>query len=60
MFCTHCGHPNRDDARFCAKCGRPLQGDPTVTLRRSRPTMKAQESSRSRTTNSSRARRCFW
>ncbi len=32
MFCTHCGHPNRDDARFCAECGRPLKDDPTVTL----------------------------
>ena len=32
MFCTHCGHPNRDDARFCAQCGRPLQGDPTLSL----------------------------
>jgi pSer/pThr/pTyr-binding forkhead associated (FHA) protein len=32
VFCTHCGHPNRDDARFCAKCGRPLQGDPTLSL----------------------------
>ena len=32
MFCTHCGHPNRDDARFCAGCGRALQGDPTLTL----------------------------
>lgn len=32
MFCTHCGHPNRDDARFCAGCGRPLQGEPTLSL----------------------------
>ena len=32
MFCTHCGHPNRDDARFCANCGRALQGDPTLSL----------------------------
>ena len=32
MFCTNCGHPNRDDARFCAKCGAPLQSDTTVTL----------------------------
>ena len=32
MFCTRCGHPNRDDARFCAECGAPLQGDPTVSL----------------------------
>jgi pSer/pThr/pTyr-binding forkhead associated (FHA) protein len=32
VFCTHCGHPNRDDARFCAECGHPLQGDITVSL----------------------------
>jgi pSer/pThr/pTyr-binding forkhead associated (FHA) protein len=32
VFCTNCGHPNRDDARFCAKCGAPLQEDATVSL----------------------------
>ncbi|GIU96621.1 MAG: hypothetical protein KatS3mg013_0424 [Actinomycetota bacterium] len=32
MFCTRCGHPNRDDARFCAKCGAPLEDDATLTL----------------------------
>jgi pSer/pThr/pTyr-binding forkhead associated (FHA) protein len=32
VFCTNCGHPNRDDARFCAECGHPLQEDVTVTL----------------------------
>ena len=32
MFCTRCGHPNPDDARFCAKCGAPLQDDVTLTL----------------------------
>jgi pSer/pThr/pTyr-binding forkhead associated (FHA) protein len=32
VFCTRCGHPNRDDARFCAKCGNPLKDDPTVSL----------------------------
>lgn len=32
MFCTRCGHPNRDDARFCAECGTALQGDVTVGL----------------------------
>ena len=32
MFCTRCGHPNKDDARFCANCGHPLQGDVTVSL----------------------------
>ena len=32
MFCTRCGHRNRDDSRFCAECGAPLQGDPTLSL----------------------------
>jgi len=32
VFCTRCGHPNKDDARFCANCGHPLQGDVTVSL----------------------------
>ena len=32
MFCTRCGHPNRDDARFCAECGAPLQADATLSL----------------------------
>jgi len=32
LFCTHCGHPNRDDARFCAECGSALQDDATLTL----------------------------
>jgi len=32
VFCTRCGHPNREDARFCAECGAPLQGDPTMSL----------------------------
>jgi pSer/pThr/pTyr-binding forkhead associated (FHA) protein len=32
VFCTNCGHPNRDDARFCAECGHPLQDEVTVTL----------------------------
>jgi pSer/pThr/pTyr-binding forkhead associated (FHA) protein len=32
VFCTRCGHPNRDDARFCAECGAPLQGEATVSL----------------------------
>ena len=32
MFCTRCGHPNRDDARFCAECGHPLHGDVTLSL----------------------------
>jgi pSer/pThr/pTyr-binding forkhead associated (FHA) protein len=32
VFCTRCGHPNRDDARFCAQCGAPLQDEPTLSL----------------------------
>jgi pSer/pThr/pTyr-binding forkhead associated (FHA) protein len=32
VFCTNCGHPNRDDARFCAKCGHPLKDDVTLSL----------------------------
>ncbi len=32
MFCTRCGHPNRDDARFCANCGAALQDESTVSL----------------------------
>ena len=39
MFCTNCGHPNRDDARFCSECGHPLQEDVTVTL----PAIEAEE-----------------
>jgi pSer/pThr/pTyr-binding forkhead associated (FHA) protein len=39
VFCTNCGHPNRDDARFCAECGYPLQEDVTVTL----PPVEAEE-----------------
>ena len=37
MFCTRCGHRNRDDARFCAECGAPLQDDSTVTLTQVEP-----------------------
>lgn len=32
MYCTRCGHPNKDGARFCANCGGPLQDDPTLSL----------------------------
>ena len=32
MFCTRCGHPNKDDARFCAKCGEALKADTTMSL----------------------------
>jgi pSer/pThr/pTyr-binding forkhead associated (FHA) protein len=32
LFCSRCGHPNRDDARFCVDCGYPLHEDVTVAL----------------------------
>lgn len=32
MFCTNCGHPNKDDARYCAKCGAALQEDTTIGI----------------------------
>jgi hypothetical protein len=31
VYCTQCGHPNPDGARFCTNCGTPLtQGVPPV------------------------------
>jgi pSer/pThr/pTyr-binding forkhead associated (FHA) protein len=32
VFCTRCGHPNRDDARYCAKCGAALQDETTIGI----------------------------
>jgi pSer/pThr/pTyr-binding forkhead associated (FHA) protein len=32
VFCTRCGHPNKDDARYCAKCGAPLQDETTMSI----------------------------
>src|SRR6185436_20969636 len=32
VFCTRCGHPNRDDARYCAECGAPLQEETTMSI----------------------------
>ncbi|MCI0635744.1 MAG: FHA domain-containing protein [Actinobacteria bacterium] len=32
MYCTRCGHPNKDEARYCASCGAALQEDTTVSL----------------------------
>jgi pSer/pThr/pTyr-binding forkhead associated (FHA) protein len=32
LFCTRCGHPNPEGARFCANCGAPLEEETTVTL----------------------------
>lgn len=43
MFCTNCGHPNKDDARFCASCGHPLQDDPTLSLTPVEPDDEAQD-----------------
>lgn len=37
MFCTRCGHPNSDEARFCAECGAPLQDEPTVSMTPAEP-----------------------
>jgi FOG: FHA domain len=39
VFCTQCGHPNRDDARFCAECGHALQAEVTLSL----PAIEAEE-----------------
>ena len=39
MFCSRCGHPNHDDARFCVDCGHPLHDDVTLTL----PAIEAEE-----------------
>jgi pSer/pThr/pTyr-binding forkhead associated (FHA) protein len=43
VFCTNCGHPNKDDARFCASCGHPLQDDPTLSLTPVEPDDEAQD-----------------
>lgn len=32
MFCTRCGHRNKDEARFCANCGSPLEDESTLSL----------------------------
>ena len=32
VYCTRCGHPNKDEARYCANCGAPLHEDTTVSL----------------------------
>lgn len=32
MYCTRCGHPNKDEARFCSNCGAPLHEDTTLGL----------------------------
>ena len=32
MFCTRCGHPNKDEARYCSNCGAALQDETTLSL----------------------------
>lgn len=32
MFCTNCGHPNKDGAHYCANCGAALQDETTVGI----------------------------
>jgi pSer/pThr/pTyr-binding forkhead associated (FHA) protein len=32
LFCTRCGHPNRDDALQCTECGHPLKGEATLAF----------------------------
>lgn len=32
MYCTRCGHPNKDEARFCSNCGGPLYDETTLGL----------------------------
>jgi phage shock protein C len=34
MFCTHCGQPQPDDARFCPQCGTGVEGAPGWPRRR--------------------------
>lgn len=32
MYCSRCGHPNKEGARYCAGCGAPLQEETTLGL----------------------------
>jgi pSer/pThr/pTyr-binding forkhead associated (FHA) protein len=32
LYCTRCGHPNKDGARFCANCGASLQDETTLGI----------------------------
>ena len=32
MYCTRCGHPNKDEARYCANCGAALQEETTLGI----------------------------
>jgi pSer/pThr/pTyr-binding forkhead associated (FHA) protein len=32
VYCTRCGHPNKDEARYCANCGAALQDETTIGI----------------------------
>jgi len=32
VYCTNCGHPNKDEAHFCANCGASLQEETTLGI----------------------------
>jgi pSer/pThr/pTyr-binding forkhead associated (FHA) protein len=32
VYCTNCGHPNKDEAHFCANCGAALQEETTLGI----------------------------
>jgi pSer/pThr/pTyr-binding forkhead associated (FHA) protein len=32
LYCTRCGHPNKDEARYCANCGAVLHGETTLGI----------------------------
>ena len=32
MYCTRCGHPNKDEARYCANCGAALHEETTLGI----------------------------
>ncbi len=32
MYCSRCGHPNKDGARFCSNCGAVLHDETTLGL----------------------------
>lgn len=32
MYCTNCGHPNKDEAHFCVNCGAALQDETTLGI----------------------------
>lgn len=40
MYCSKCGNPNDDAARFCAKCGGPLGAAPQNTETADNSTMR--------------------